>query len=183
MKKLLLIGLIGGFAVWVYQVPLEGRLPKLGRIKSKLVMQITSTAFTNNGDIPARHTCTGENINPELEFSGVPSDSKSLALIVDDPDAAGTFTHWVVFNIKPDVKSIRQAAATVPGVQAKNSAGSQKYTGPCPPSGIHRYYFKLYALDSMLPADDIIDKRRLQSAMTGHILDTAEIMGKFGKTN
>lgn len=183
MKRVLIIGLIGGFALWVYQVPLGGRLPSLGRIKSGPIMRISSNAFTNTGEIPARFTCSGENINPEIEFSGIPTDTGSLVLIMDDPDAPnGTFTHWVVFNIKPTVKSIPEAATTVPGVQAKNSAGTNTYVGPCPPSGVHRYYFKLYALDKVIPIDEVIDKSHLQKAMTGHILETAEFMGKFGKT-
>ncbi|MBX4186690.1 MAG: YbhB/YbcL family Raf kinase inhibitor-like protein [Candidatus Doudnabacteria bacterium] len=145
-------------------------------------MQISSTAFTNNGNIPDKFTCIGQNINPELEFSGAPADTQTLALIMDDPDApSGTFTHWVVFNIKPSVNKIPEGAGIVPGTTAKNSAGLKSYTGPCPPSGVHRYYFKLYALDTILPADEIIDKAHLQQAMSGHIIDQAELMGKFTK--
>ncbi|HEX9503375.1 MAG TPA: YbhB/YbcL family Raf kinase inhibitor-like protein [Patescibacteria group bacterium] len=183
MRKLLLIGLIGGFAVWVYMVPFGGGLPKLSRIKPGSIMQITSSNFTNNGDIPIKFTCMGDNINPDLEFSGIPSDAQSLALIVDDPDApSGNFTHWVVFNIKPSTKTIPEGVGVVPGVQATNSAGLKQYTGPCPPSGVHRYYFKLYALDILLPADEVIDKTYLMQAMAGHVMDQSEILGKFSKT-
>ena len=184
MKRLLLIGLIVGFAIWVYQVPLGGHLPRLTKLKNSLVMRITSTAFTNEGTIPTQYTCMGANLHPALDISGVPSDAKSLALIMDDPDAPnGTFTHWVVFNIKPTVQSIPEGLEAAPGVTAKNSAGLKQYTGPCPPSGTHRYYFKVYALDNVLPADEILDKEYLMQAMNGHIMDQTEIMGKFSKSN
>lgn len=182
MRKFIIFVIIIGIGYWVYRVPLDGHLPKLRKIKSKLVMQISSTAFTNNGTIPEKFTCLGQNINPQLEFSGFPVDTKSLALIMDDPDAPrGTFTHWVVYNIPPDVTEIHEAARNIPGIQAKNGTGENEYTGPCPPSGVHRYYFKIYALDRMLPADYIDDKSQLQTAMVGRILDQAEIMARFGK--
>jgi Raf kinase inhibitor-like YbhB/YbcL family protein len=144
-------------------------------------MEITSIAFSPNSKIPEEYTCLGANINPELAFIDVPLHAKSLALIMDDPDAPnGTFTHWIVYNIPPDVKIIPENTAP-PGVQGKNGAGENKYMGPCPPKGEHRYYFKLYALDLMLPADSISTKEELQSAMSGHILEDAELMGTFSK--
>ncbi len=182
MRKLIIFVIIIAFGYWVYKVPLEGHLPKLKRIKSKLIMQISSTAFTNNGTIPEKFTCDGLNINPSLQFSGFPPDTKSLALIMDDPDATnGNFTHWVVYNIPVEVTEIDEGARNVPGIQAKNSAGDNEYVGPCPPSGVHRYYFKIYALDRMLPADYIEDKGQLVTAMHGRILDQAEVMARFGK--
>ncbi len=182
MRRLLLIVLICAFGYWVYQVPLKGRLPRLSGIKSSLIMKMTSNSFTNTGTIPDRYTCIGENINPQLEFSGIPADTKSLALIMDDPDAPnGTFTHWVVFNMPPSTKTIPEGGP-IPGVQAKNGAELKQYAGPCPPSGVHRYYLKLYALDLILPSDEVVDKAHLLTAMSGHILDSVELMGKFSKT-
>jgi Raf kinase inhibitor-like YbhB/YbcL family protein len=181
MKRLLLIGLIGAFAFWAYKVPLEGKLPRLGAVRSGAVMNISSNAFTNAGNIPEKYTCNGQDVSPELQISGIPSGAKSLALIMDDPDAPnGTYTHWIVFNIKPDVKIIPEIGP-IPGLQAKNSAGLRQYKGPCPPSGVHRYYFKIYALDTMLVPEEVLNKTYLQQAMTGHILDSAEIMGKYAK--
>jgi len=145
-------------------------------------MQITSNAFTNGGNIPDRYSCKGENVNPELEFSGISNETRSLALIMDDPDApSGTFSHWVVFNMPPDTRSISEASVDVPGVQGKNGTGQRFYTGPCPPSGTHRYFFKLYALDTTLNADDVTDRGQLISAMSQHILDHVELMGLYGK--
>lgn len=181
MKRLIWIVLIGAFVFWVYKVPLNGRLPRLTAVRSGTVMKLTSNAFSNNGDIPMLYTCEGRNVSPQLEISGVVKDAGSLVLIVDDPDASnGTFTHWIVYNIKPNVKVIPEGGP-IPGLQAKNSAGENKYTGPCPPSGIHRYYFKLYALDTMLNEEDIINKTYLQQAMNKHILDSTELMGKYTK--
>ncbi len=144
-------------------------------------MEIKSTAFSPNGRIPEDFTCMGENINPELAFVDPPVNTKSLALVMDDPDApSGTFTHWVVYNIPPEVKMIPQNS-TPPGIQAKNGRDENRYTGPCPPNGEHRYFFKLYALDVLLP-NTIETKEQLQEAMSGHILDDAELMGLFSKT-
>jgi Raf kinase inhibitor-like YbhB/YbcL family protein len=144
-------------------------------------MEIKSTAFSPNGRIPEEFTCMGKNINPELAFIDPPVDAKSLALVMDDPDApSGTFTHWVIYNIPPEVKMIPENT-TPPGLQAKNGRDENRYTGPCPPNGEHRYFFKLYALDKILP-NTIETKEQLQEAMSGHILDDAELMGLFSKT-
>ena len=144
-------------------------------------MKITSLAFSQGQSIPAKYTCKGENINPELVFEQIPPEAKSLALIMDDPDAPGaTFTHWVVYNMPPETMRLAENS-NPPGVQAKNSADENKYIGPCPPSGTHRYFFKLYALDAMLSASKISTKEDLLSATQGHILEETELMGKFTK--
>ncbi len=144
-------------------------------------MEIKSTAFSNDLIIPQEYTCVGENISPELGFIDVPVNAKSLVLIMDDPDApSGTFTHWVVYNIPPEIKIITKGSKP-PGVVAKNSAGENRYMGPCPPNGEHRYYFKLYALDMMFPTDSIETKEQLQEAMKGHIIEDTELMGRFSK--
>jgi len=145
-------------------------------------MKITSHAFSPGGIIPDKYSCKGENVNPQLEFSGTPDSTQSLALILDDPDAPnGTFTHWVIYNISPNVREILESTREVPWMEAKNGAGEYKYMGPCPPAGIHRYYFKLYALDVILDVKKVIDKITLLDAMKGHILEEAELMGRFSK--
>ena len=143
-------------------------------------MKISSTAFVENNLIPEKFTCKGKNINPDLNFQQIPPIAKSLSLIMDDPDApSGTFIHWVVYNIPPETSGISEGS-TPPGIQGKNSAGENKYIGPCPPSGTHRYFFKLYALDTTLPAT-IQSKDDLTKAMVGHILIETELIGKFAK--
>ena len=130
--------------------------------------------------IPARYTCQGEDISPALEIQSIPEGTKSLALIVDDPDApAGTWVHWVVFNIAP---AGRIEESSSPGLQGKTSFGNNAYGGPCPPSGTHRYYFKLYALDTALQLQEGVSKAALTQAMQGHILATAELVGLYKKT-
>ncbi len=143
-------------------------------------MKITSPAFANNDHIPEKFTCKGENINPQLNFLDVPSPAKSLALIMHDPDAPrpGGFTHWVVYNIPPDTAGVPENSKPL-GMEAKNDTGQSGYVGPCPPTGMHRYYFYLYVLDKML--DNISDKASLEQAMKGHILEQAELIGKFAK--
>ena len=142
-------------------------------------MKIQSTAFKEGGLIPVKYTCKGQGLNPDLDFSGVPPGTKSLAMIMDDPDAPmGTFVHWVVYNMPPQTTMIR-GNSKPPGIQAKNGAGTNKYIGPCPPSGTHRYYFKVYALDIMLPANSILAKADLVRAMQGHIIEQAQLMAKF----
>ena len=145
-------------------------------------MKITSPAFKEGGMIPAEYTCAGDDISPELNIEGVPASAKSLALIMDDPDApAGTWDHWIVFNIPAAIKKI--AKDTEPeGIAGQNSWKKIGYGGPCPPSGVHRYYFKLYALDIKLELSQGATKPQLLSAMKGHILAEAKLMGKFQKS-
>jgi hypothetical protein len=142
-------------------------------------MKLTSPAFENNKEIPSEHTCDGANILPELNIEYVPENAKSLALIMDDPDApSGTWVHWVVWNIPPDTKTI--AKGTEPqGVQGTTSFGKQGYGGPCPPFGTHRYFFKLYALDTTLDLKEGSTKEALEAAMDGHVIEKAELMGNY----
>jgi hypothetical protein len=149
-------------------------------------MKIRSTAFSHEGKIPSKYTCDGENMNPELQISEVPSNAKSLALIMDDPDIPEfvkqkfditVFDHWILFNIKPDAKKISEN--TAPGIQGKNSRGEAKYAGPCPPDKEHRYFFKLYALDISLNLPEGATKEQVLSAMKGHLLAEAGLMGKY----
>lgn len=141
---------------------------------------ISSPAFRYGDDIPDTYTCDGENINPPLRIGGVPKEAKSLVLVVDDPDApGGTFDHWVVWNIPPGQREIRPG--DVPGKTGRNSRQRNDYIGPCPPGGLHHYYFKLYALDTMLNLDDRADKKTVEEAMDGHILATGKLMGVYAR--
>lgn len=152
-------------------------------------MKIESPAFQNQQTIPAKYTCDGKGINPPLKFSDVPSDAKSLALIVDDPDApGGTFTHWTVWNISPNVLKVAEGSAPFGGIEGLNSkvfysdsADGVGYIGPCPPSGTHRYFFKLYALDKTLNLQADADIEKLKKAVAGHILASAELIGLYSR--
>lgn len=155
------------------------------RTKGGSAMEIKSSAFAHEGMIPAKYTCDGKNISPPLSWSGAPKETKSFALICDDPDAPmGTWVHWVFFDIPPTVTSLPESVSRleeIPGLgkNGKNTSRRWGYDGPCPPSGIHRYYFKLYALDAMLNLPPGLTKEELLKAMRGHILAQAEIMGKY----
>lgn len=149
-------------------------------------MQFSSTAFTDGGTIPAKYTCDGENTNPPLAWSGVPEGTASLVFIMEDPDVPrnlrpdGLFVHWIAWNIPPSVVSIDERAEPA-GVIGENTRGRLGYTGPCPPDRVHRYYFRLYALDVELLVPSTAQKGELLEAMRGHILDQAEIMARYGR--
>lgn len=140
---------------------------------------VESPAFANNELIPAKYTCVGSNINPALVITDIPYGTKSLALIVDDPDAPnGTFDHWIMWNIPP-IAVIDENSA--PGIQGRNGKGENKYMGPCPPSGTHHYNFKVYALDTKLNLPAGSNKTALLKAMDKHILVSGELIGLFKK--
>ena len=142
---------------------------------------ISSTAFQNEAVIPSRYTCEGEDINPPLEVENIPEGAKTLAIIVEDPDAPkGIFDHWLVWNIPPE-SPIEENR--IPGMSGKNSAGKTGYHGPCPPSGYHRYYFHVFALDSSLDLEAGADKGELRAAMKPHILAKGSLMGRYKKLN
>ncbi len=147
-------------------------------------MKIISV-FENNEKIPAKYTCVGENINPKLEFLDVPENTKSLVLIMDDPDAikpAGkVWDHWVLFNISPTTKTIEENSVPENAIQGLNSWNKNEYGGPCPPDGEHRYFFKLYALDTTLDLDSSATKKDVEEAMSQHIIEKAELIGRFSK--
>lgn len=146
-------------------------------------MQLSSPSFTNNSPLPAKFTCQGQSINPELQISGAPSDAKSLALILDDPDAPnGDFVHWVVWNIPANTKSIPENVGAKFAVQGNNDASKQQYSAPCPPTGIHRYFFRLFALSSILDIPATSTKADLLKAMEGKILDENQLMGTYRKS-
>jgi Raf kinase inhibitor-like YbhB/YbcL family protein len=145
----------------------------------KTILSISSPAFEHERYIPKEYTCEGAGKNPPLNIMGIPEDAKTLALIVEDPDApGGIFDHWVVWNI-PLTESIQ--AGTVPGIEGVNSKGKIGYTGPCPPSGTHRYFFKVYAVNTLLEVEKGADKRKLQYVLQNHVLAYGELTGLYKK--
>ncbi len=147
--------------------------------QQRKVMTVTSSAFKVNGTIPIKYTCRGENINPPLDISDIPSSTSCLAVIIDDKDApGGTWLHWTVWNI-PVTHHIEED--NIPGQQGRNDFRRNTYGGPCPPSGTHRYYFKVYALDEVLDLGEGASLDELESAMADHIVGYGELIGRFSK--
>lgn len=143
-------------------------------------MKLMSDAFEDGDIMPSNFTCDGENTCPPLKIKDIPADCESLALIVDDPDApAGTWVHWLVWNIPAKVSDIDSKNLPDSAVEGLTSFGKTGYGGPCPPSGVHRYYFKLYALNCPLELNANADKTALLTAMDGHILEEAMLMGRY----
>lgn len=143
-------------------------------------MKLSSPAFKHNQPIPSQYSCDGKNVNPPLIIEDVPSTAKSLALIMDDPDApAGTWVHWVVWNINPGTREIRENEAPSGAEQGMSDFQKRNYGGPCPPYGTHRYFFKLYALDTPLHLDKDSTKKNLERAMKGHLIADSELMGLY----
>ncbi len=142
-------------------------------------MRITSKAFRDGGNIPQTYTCDGQNRSPPLTFEDIPEQTKSLVLIVDDPDApAGTWDHWILFNIPPDIRGIEEGKEpAVP--HGRNSWGKKNWSGPCPPDREHTYVFRLFALDKILELKEGVDKATLLKAMAGHVLAKAELRAKY----
>ena len=144
-------------------------------------LQISSVEFDHNGKIPGKFTCDGQDVNPELRISGAPADTRSLALIMDDPDApVGVWDHWVMWNIKP-TETIKENSVPDGAVQGRNGWGRNEYGGPCPPSGEHRYFFKVYALGETLNLPPSSDKKALEKAIKGKILAQGELIGKYSR--
>jgi Raf kinase inhibitor-like YbhB/YbcL family protein len=143
-------------------------------------LKISSPVFDNNGQIPIRYGCGGENVNPLLEIENVPSKTKSLALIFDDQDAPkGSYVHWILWNIHPGTKEIKENSVPDGAVQGLNDFKKNKYGGPCPPKRPHRYVFKLYALDVRLQLSSKSTKAHLEKAMKGHIVAQAQLTGVY----
>lgn len=149
-------------------------------------MKIESSAFKEGALIPQKFTCDGQDLSPALRFTDIPKDAKSLALVVDDPDvppavrADRNWDHWVVWNIPPATHDVGEGEAPK-GIQGRNSWEKNAYGGPCPPDREHRYFFKLYALDAMLELPATAGKPELLAAMKGHILEQAQLMGRFDR--
>jgi Raf kinase inhibitor-like YbhB/YbcL family protein len=164
----------------------------LSHAEEMMPLTITSTAFLDGGEIPTRYTCQGEDISPPLDWRGVPDNARSLVLIVDDPDAPDpkaprmTWVHWVLFNLSPDTPGLQEGAGPdeLPAGtgQGTNSWNRTGYGGPCPPVGRHRYFHKLYALDTVLDLSGKPTNKVLEAAMQGHIIGQAELIGTYQKS-
>jgi Raf kinase inhibitor-like YbhB/YbcL family protein len=156
----------------------------LGTSVTAATLQITSTAFPPNGAIPSKYSCDGQGMNPPLAFAGVPARTQSLVLIVDDPDVpkslmpSGVFDHWLIWDVPPTSRGFAEGE----GKGGINGAGQQGFMGPCPPDREHRYFFKLYALDTKLTGAKIANKKDLEAAMAGHIIEQAELVGRYART-
>lgn len=156
-----------------------------------MVLTLSSSAFPANGNIPPKYTCEGPDVSPPIQWDGLPAGTQSLALIVDDPDAPDpkapktTWVHWLLYNLPPTTtqlpEAIAQADLPVGALEGKNDWGRPGYGGPCPPIGRHRYFFKLFALDAVLPDLRQPTKLDLETAMQGHILERVEIIGTYEK--
>jgi len=176
----------------IFLIPSGVQVPDQAVEPEIIHMLLTSPSFENGAAIPSKFTCDGGNINPELLVQNVPNNTVSLALIVDDPDAPnGNFLHWMAWNIDPrseiiKEESVPQGLSTKAGVktgsiEGKNDAGRIGYMGPCPPSGTHRYFFKLYALDSLLDLDGNITKPELEASIAEHLIEKAELVGTYSR--
>lgn len=159
------------------------------KVNFTILMQLSSPAFQNHQSMPAKYTCDGENVSPSLIISNVPTAAKSLAILVDDPDAPrGDFVHWLIWNIDPSTSEISQnslpAGANTPkAIPGTSDFGTIGWGGPCPPSGTHRYQFKLYALDAILELPNSSRKPELQKAMEGHVIEQAILVGLYKKSH
>jgi Raf kinase inhibitor-like YbhB/YbcL family protein len=145
-------------------------------------IKVTSPAFNEGGEIPAKFSREGGNASPTLEISGTPGEAKSLVLIVDDPDApVGLFTHWLVWNIDPKTSHIAEQSVPSGAIQGTNDFPGQRYDGPQPPSGTHHYYFKIFALDQTLSLRAGAKRKELDAAIKGHVIAQGQLMGRFTK--
>ena len=184
MLRIISLLLAVGIALGACQAKELPRAPAKG--EKKMALTITSTAFAEGETVPRQYTCDGPDISPPLAWSGVPKKAKSLALICDDPDApVGTWVHWVIFNIAADSTGLPEGVPVEPklatgAVQGKNSWKKVGYGGPCPPPGKpHRYFFKLYALDTVLALDSNATSSNVEKAMKGHVLAEGRLMGTY----
>ncbi len=162
---------------WVFLSP-HGTMQK--NKNKPQAMIITSTAFEHSASIPSQFTCDGLNHNPPLSFYNIPSKAKSLVLLMDDPDAPrGTWRHWSVYNMTPDIQGIQEHSKPSSGIEGITDFGTAGYGGPCPPSGVHHYRFKLYALDLMLELPEKATFNEIENAMQNHIISKAELVGTY----
>lgn len=179
--------------VWVFTIPvvilivlITWYLVPTQQTQKTMSLTITSPSFVQNGTIPSLFTCDGKNISPELVFSRVPTNAKSLALTMEDPDVPltirpdGMWNHWVVWNIPPATPGIGEGKVP-PGVVGSNSRGQSAYGGPCPPDREHRYVFTLYALDSLLDLPMGSTKEELLNALASHIIEHAQLIGRYNR--
>ena len=150
-------------------------------------IELTSSAFEQGGTIPKKHTCDGADVSPALKWGAVPKGTRSLALILEDPDAPrGTWVHWVIFNLPPTINNVPEGMPPIAQLangerHGKNDFGKLGYGGPCPPSGTHRYSFRIYALDTVLTLESGTAKKDVAKAMEGHLLAKGELVGRYGR--
>ena len=150
------------------------------RIDAAGDLRISSSIFEDNGNIPGKYTCDGSNVNPPLKIENVPPETKSLVLILDDRDAPkGAYIHWILWNIRPDTKEIKENSVPEGAVQGITDFKKRKYGGPCPPSRAHRYIFKICALDTRLDLNPDSTKKDVEKAMKGHVIAEAQMTGRF----
>lgn len=189
MKRLVIFAIIAAVViVGVIAISLGGK-PKetpsqVSTTQTKTIsnMKISSSAFGNNEKIPKKFTCDGQDLNPPLKFEEVPQNAKSLVLIMDDPDAPGRiFVHWTIWNIPPETREIAENTVPAGAVLGMTDFGKAGYGGPCPPSGTHRYFFKLYALDTTLQLPSSATKAEVEALMSGHILSQTELIGLYSR--
>ncbi|MGA7933962.1 MAG: YbhB/YbcL family Raf kinase inhibitor-like protein [Kovacikia sp.] len=182
-RRSILLGLVG-FSFAGCRSPGDGQDPPQPEGAAKIMM-LTSPAFQSNGLIPARYTCDGNNTSPPLQWEAPPAGTRSLALMMDDPDApSGTFLHWIAYDLPADLRQLpeglpAQAKLSNGGIQANNDFGKPGYGGPCPPGGVHRYVFKLYGLDRTIAPAQITTRDQFLAAIKGHILASGELVGRY----
>jgi Raf kinase inhibitor-like YbhB/YbcL family protein len=176
------LGWIVSPVLWLLLVGCQGELTPAVPGGTEMTVTITSTTFKDGDKIPRVYTCDDQDVSPPLAWTDVPTNTASLALIMDDPDApSGTFVHWVLFNLPANTNGLAQGK-NGGGVEGKNDFGRTGYGGPCPPRGsTHRYFIKLYALDKMLDLKAGVTKAQVEKAMQGHILGQGQLMGRYGR--
>jgi Raf kinase inhibitor-like YbhB/YbcL family protein len=174
MSRLWILGLLLPFFLFSH---VSGQETEKAR-----ALKISSPAFDNNGKIPGKYTCDGTNINPPLKIEAVPQEAKSLAVVFDDRDApGGSYVHWILWNIDPSAKEIRENSVPDGAIQGMNDFKKRNYGGPCPPSRPHRYVFRVYALDTLLDLDPNATKAGLEKKIKGHVLAQGQLTGSFKK--
>jgi len=172
--KRLQISIVFFLQVFLFSFAMGQAVKKVDELK------ISSPAFENAAKIPKKYTCDGENVNPPLKIENAPSHAKSLALVFDDVDAPrGSYVHWIVWNIDPGLKEIKENSVPEGVVQGMNDFKKRNYGGPCPPGRAHKYVFKIYALDTLLNLNPNGSKKDLEKAMEGHIISRAQRMGLY----
>jgi Raf kinase inhibitor-like YbhB/YbcL family protein len=180
-NNLVMKTMIGSLLLIALATPVIG-LAQAQNASGSTPLKVTSRTFGQGGKIPKQYTCDSSNVSPPLRIENLPKTARSVALIVDDPDAPGrTWTHWLLWNIDPEATEIGEDGVPQNAIQGTSDFGSAKYGGPCPPSGSHRYYFKVYALDTTLSLPSSSKKAALEKAMAGHIVAEGSLMGTYSR--
>lgn len=178
-RLIFFIILLSGIGYFIYKNNLIAKFQEYVTLKHEV--KLTSSAFTDNSPIPQIYTCDGQAINPPLHIDGVVGNAQSLVLIVTDPDAIGTWIHWVLFNISPNTSDIAEKSIPQGAIQGKSSGGTIGYEPPCPPSGSHHYIFTLYAIDTSLSLQEGSTQKQVDDAIQNHILDKTQLTGLYSR--